>query len=191
MPIEITVPRLGWTMEEGTFVGWLKKDGEPVRAGEPLFTLDGDKALQEIEATDSGILCISPDGPKPGSTIRVGALLGHLLTESLSENVGQASSPPVHGASSPRVSGGRMPPELADKMSAPHFQTGSENEIPGSAKSSPATRVKAESLPPASTPELSPNVAPSREVAHRFAGPERRAISPRALRKAMELRVDW
>ena len=45
--------------------------------------------------------------------------------ESLSENVGQASSLPVYGASSPRDLGGRMPPELADKMSAPHFQAGS------------------------------------------------------------------
>jgi len=47
-------------------------------------------------------------------------------SKSLSENVGQASSLPVHGASSPRVSGGRMPPELPDKMSALHFQTGSK-----------------------------------------------------------------
>ena len=45
-------------------------------------------------------------------------------------NVGQASSLPVHGASSPRVSDGRMPPELADKMSAPHFQTGSNTTCP-------------------------------------------------------------
>src|SRR6185369_9227983 len=81
MPIEITVPRLGWTMEEGTFVGWLKKDGEPVRAGEPLFTLDGDKALQEIEATDSGVLHIPPNAPQPNSTVRVGELLGYLLAE--------------------------------------------------------------------------------------------------------------
>src|SRR6266550_2423907 len=41
-------------------------------------------------------------------------------------NVGQASSLPVHGASSPRVSDGRMPPELADKTSGPHFQTRSD-----------------------------------------------------------------
>src|SRR2546423_10187720 len=79
---EITVPRLGWTMEEGTFVGWLKKDGERVEAGEPLFTLDGDKALQEVEATDSGILRRSPNAPAPGSTVRVGDLLGHLLESS-------------------------------------------------------------------------------------------------------------
>src|SRR6266850_7650381 len=81
MPVAITVPRLGWSMEEGTFVGWLKKDGEPVRAGEPLFTFDGDKALQEIEATDSGVLRIPPDAPQPNSIVRVGDVLGYLLTE--------------------------------------------------------------------------------------------------------------
>jgi len=46
--------------------------------------------------------------------------------ESASENVGQASSLTVAGAFLPRVPGGRMPPEPADKMSAPHFQTASE-----------------------------------------------------------------
>jgi glycosyltransferase involved in cell wall biosynthesis len=46
--------------------------------------------------------------------------------KSVSENVGQASSLTVHGASLPRVSGGEMPAELADKMSAPNFQTGSK-----------------------------------------------------------------
>src|ERR1043166_2472628 len=79
MPKEIIVPRLGWTMEEGTFAGWLKQEGDLVRSGEPLFTLDGDKALQEVEATDTGILRIPPDAPKPGTTVRVGALLGYLV----------------------------------------------------------------------------------------------------------------
>src|SRR5262249_17460527 len=79
MPIEITVPRLGWTMEEGTFVGWLKKEGDLVRAGEPLFTLDGDKALQEIEASESGVLRIPGNAPSSGSTVRVGDVLGYLV----------------------------------------------------------------------------------------------------------------
>lgn len=81
MAVQITVPRLGWTMEEGTFVGWLKKEGESVRPGDPLFTLDGDKALQEIEATENGILHIPPGAPNPGSTVRVGDLLGYLVAE--------------------------------------------------------------------------------------------------------------
>lgn len=53
-------------MDKGTFVGWLKQDGASVKAGEPLFTLEGDKASQEVEATESGILRIPPDAPKAG-----------------------------------------------------------------------------------------------------------------------------
>src|SRR5215204_3459931 len=79
MAHEIRVPRLGWSMEEGTFVRWLKKDGDTVRAGEPLFELEGEKALQEIEAVDSGTLRIGPGGPAEGAVLPVGALLGHLV----------------------------------------------------------------------------------------------------------------
>ena len=60
-------------------MGWLKKDGEAVKAGEPLFTLEGDKASQEVEAADSGILRIPPDAPKAGDSVSVGAVLGYLL----------------------------------------------------------------------------------------------------------------
>src|SRR5437016_1291311 len=79
MPIEITIPRLGWSMEEGNFVNWLKKDGEPVKRGELLFTLENEKATQDVEATDSGVLLIPKDGPKPGQIVKVGQVIGHLL----------------------------------------------------------------------------------------------------------------
>lgn len=78
MPLEIIVPRLGWSMEEGAFVAWLKQDGETVQAGDPLFSIEGDKAVQEIESIDSGVLRIAPDAPKPGQPVRVGQVLGHL-----------------------------------------------------------------------------------------------------------------
>ncbi len=78
MASEIHMPRLGWTMEEGTFGEWLKQDGEAVRTGDLLFTVEGDKATQEIEAFDSGLLRIPPDGPQPGDTVRVGAVLGYI-----------------------------------------------------------------------------------------------------------------
>ena len=52
MAIPITVPRLGWNMEQGVFVGWLKADGAAVRAGEPLFTLESEKATEDVEGFD-------------------------------------------------------------------------------------------------------------------------------------------
>jgi pyruvate dehydrogenase E2 component (dihydrolipoamide acetyltransferase) len=77
----IVVPRLGWSMEEGTFVRWLKRDGDPVRRGEPLFELEGDKSIQEVEAIEDGILRIPPDAPQAGSDVVVGAILGYLVAE--------------------------------------------------------------------------------------------------------------
>jgi pyruvate dehydrogenase E2 component (dihydrolipoamide acetyltransferase) len=79
--IAITVPRLGWSMEEGTFAGWLKKEGEQVQPGQALFLLESDKATEEIEALDEGILRIPPDGPKLGDKVMVGQVLAHLVAE--------------------------------------------------------------------------------------------------------------
>lgn len=75
---EIVLPRLGWNMEEGIFLGWLKRDGEPVKIGEPLFSLEGDKSTQEIEAVESGVLRISADCPIEGTVVPVGTLLGYI-----------------------------------------------------------------------------------------------------------------
>src|SRR6476619_4304180 len=79
MAIEITIPRLGWNMDEGVFAGWLKRDGEPVRAGEALFSLEGDKATQDVESIDAGILTIPPTAPAVGAKVAVGAVIGYLL----------------------------------------------------------------------------------------------------------------
>lgn len=73
------MPRLGWTMEQGVFLQWLKRDGEQVRPGDLLYTIEGDKAADEIEAFDEGILRIPPDAPAPGTTLQVGALLGYIV----------------------------------------------------------------------------------------------------------------
>ena len=92
MATEITVPRLGWTMEEGVFLGWLKQEGEPVREGDALYTLESDKSAQEVEATEGGILRISPHAPAAGGTVCVGALLGFLAAEGEKVSFEQASA---------------------------------------------------------------------------------------------------
>lgn len=81
MAHEISVPRLGWTMEEGTFGGWLRAEGELVREQDEVFTLESDKATQGIEALATGILRISPGGPRAGDTVKVGVVLGCLVAE--------------------------------------------------------------------------------------------------------------
>jgi pyruvate dehydrogenase E2 component (dihydrolipoamide acetyltransferase) len=80
MSIPITVPPLGWNMEEGTFGGWLKGDGDPIRPGDRIFALESEKATEEVESLDGGVLRIPADGPKPGDRLAVGTVIGFLET---------------------------------------------------------------------------------------------------------------
>jgi pyruvate/2-oxoglutarate dehydrogenase complex dihydrolipoamide acyltransferase (E2) component len=97
VPNEITIPRLGWSMEEAIFVGWLQEPGAWVEAGEVLFTLETDKATQDIEALDAGCLQITADAPQPGERVLVGRVIGRLLGK------GETAGPP--SSATPLASG--------------------------------------------------------------------------------------
>ena len=105
MPIEITVPRLGWSMEEGTFTGWLKQNGDPVSAGEPLFAMESEKVTLDVESLDNGILYVPSGAPVSGAIVVVGQCLGFLLApgepapETLSTEKPAASSLPESAVS--------------------------------------------------------------------------------------------
>jgi pyruvate dehydrogenase E2 component (dihydrolipoamide acetyltransferase) len=79
MAVDVTLPRQGWSMEEAVFVEWMKKDGDEVKAGEPLFSVETDKAVQEIESLDAGILRLTPNSPGQGDTVRVADVLAYLV----------------------------------------------------------------------------------------------------------------
>lgn len=105
MAFEIKLPRLGWDMEEGSLAEWLKKDGDFVNSGEPVFSVEGDKAVQEIESLDSGILKISPNCPPVGQKVPIGTLLGYLVpVDELDAFQFPAPSEAAAGAVPPAVS---------------------------------------------------------------------------------------
>ena len=56
MDRKITMPRRRPEMQEGVLCAWLKEEGDAVTAGEPLFEIETDKVVNQIEATESGIL---------------------------------------------------------------------------------------------------------------------------------------
>ncbi len=56
MEKKINMPKLGPDMETGILCAWLKEEGEPVTAGEPLFEIETNKVVNQIEATESGVL---------------------------------------------------------------------------------------------------------------------------------------
>src|SRR5438094_919805 len=75
MAVEIKVPSVGESVTEGTISRWLKKDGEAVRADEPVLEVETEKATTEISAPETGTLRITvPEG----QTVSVGAVVGRI-----------------------------------------------------------------------------------------------------------------
>lgn len=88
MAIEILLPKLGLTMEEGTVDEWLVADGTPITVGTPLLRLATDKIDVDVEAEAEGILARAvPDG----TTLEPGSVLGWLLAEGEAAPGGAAS----------------------------------------------------------------------------------------------------
>ena len=73
MAVEIVLPKIGFSMNEGTISEWLAADGDTVKEGEPLFLLEADKSANEVEAPASGVLRISA---AVGEVYPVGTVLG-------------------------------------------------------------------------------------------------------------------
>ncbi len=76
MSTEVILPKIGFSMNEGTLVEWLTKDGATVEQGQLLFVLESDKSTQEVEAAVSGTLKII----KPaGEVYEAGTVLGEIV----------------------------------------------------------------------------------------------------------------
>jgi len=130
---EIRIPRLGWSMDEGTFVGWLIQPGSEIAVGQALFELEGEKATQEIESVDAGRLFIPADSPEPGSLIPVGTLVGYLLEP--------GEEPPQSGAGSTPQPAAVVAPPSAVAVFVSHSPEPSANGLVASPR---AQRVAAE-----------------------------------------------
>jgi pyruvate dehydrogenase E2 component (dihydrolipoamide acetyltransferase) len=76
MRAEIRMPNLGFDMEAGRINQWLKGVGDRVQRGEPLAEVETDKAVVEMEATQSGTLVEIVAGV--GEEVAVGQVIGYL-----------------------------------------------------------------------------------------------------------------
>lgn len=63
------MPKLAPEMESGVLCAWLKEEGESVAAGEPLFEIETNKVVNQVEATTSGVL--KKQLVEEGDTVRV------------------------------------------------------------------------------------------------------------------------
>lgn len=95
MAIEIRLPKLGLTMEEGTVDEWLLEDGARVTVGMPLLRLATDKIDVDVEAESDGILHRAVGN---GTTMEPGAVLGWLLADGEAPPTGGAPATPTAAA---------------------------------------------------------------------------------------------
>lgn len=102
---EVIMPKMGDGMEEGTLLEWLKKDGDTVKMGEVIGTIQTDKATLELEAPGSGTL--TGILLSPGETVPVGKPIALLLAAGESAPAGwgtgaaTAAAPAAVAASAP------------------------------------------------------------------------------------------
>ncbi|PST24601.1 pyruvate dehydrogenase complex dihydrolipoamide acetyltransferase [Mesorhizobium plurifarium] len=80
MPINITMPALSPTMEEGNLAKWLVKEGDKVKSGDVIAEIETDKATMEVEAVDEGTVAkiVVPAGTEG---VKVNALIAVLAAE--------------------------------------------------------------------------------------------------------------
>jgi pyruvate dehydrogenase E2 component (dihydrolipoamide acetyltransferase) len=123
MSVEITMPQLSDTMEEGTVVKWLKKEGDKVKAGEEIVEIETDKATMPVEAFESGTL--EKIVVKEGEKIQVGKPIAYL-----SGGKGGDSKPapkqaePAQAKSAAAGSGASKIPNYSDAGTAVAFARG-------------------------------------------------------------------
>ncbi|MBZ9792486.1 pyruvate dehydrogenase complex E1 component subunit beta [Rhizobium sp. 3T7] len=80
MPIDILMPALSPTMEEGTLSKWLKQEGDTVKSGDVIAEIETDKATMEVEAVDEGVIgkLLVPAGTE---NVKVNAKIAVLLQD--------------------------------------------------------------------------------------------------------------
>ena len=123
MPINITMPALSPTMEEGTLAKWLVKEGDTVKSGMIIAEIETDKATMEVEAVDEGRVgrIMVPAGTEG---VKVNAVIAVLLEEG--ESAGDVKAPAkAQAAPVPKPS----PPPVASASPLTPAKTGPRSSL--------------------------------------------------------------
>jgi pyruvate dehydrogenase E2 component (dihydrolipoamide acetyltransferase) len=170
MPIELKMPALSPTMEEGTLAKWLVKEGDTVAAGDLLAEIETDKATMEFEAVDEGTIAkiLVAEGT---DEVKVGTVIALIAGEG--EEAGAAAS-------------------AADAAKEPVAKGGGETGAGQPATPTPAPEVKGYGVDPAeASSEGSDPVRPGETAPKPKADPgDRIKASPLARRLAEQRGID-
>ena len=131
MPVPVIMPKLEMMQETATVIEWLKREGEQVRQGEPLLTVETDKVTVEIEAPATGIL--AQVQAAPGQVVPVTEVIAQvLLPGEHGERIDDAKERP--GIEDPVTIGSGTAPEAriapSQLQSLPAFATPVARYVP-------------------------------------------------------------
>lgn len=122
MSINITMPALSPTMEEGKLAKWLVKEGDQVRSGDIIAEIETDKATMEVEAVDEGTVAkiVVPEGTEG---VKVNAVIAILSAEGEDASAATAEAPKAAEAAAPVATEVKSPagdkPAAAPAQAAP------------------------------------------------------------------------
>jgi pyruvate dehydrogenase E2 component (dihydrolipoamide acetyltransferase) len=177
---ELTMPKLSDSMEEGTILSWLKRDGDTVQAGEDLVEIETDKATVTHPAEAAGVLSIvAPEGTSlpVGATIaRLGVadetplpapapvLVGGPPAATSAVELDSSAAAPVHGNGHHSAGGVVRATPVARRVAASH---GIElDQVQGSGPLGRITRgdvLRTAGIPDEAAPRRAPSPSPSPE----------------------------
>ena len=128
MAVDILMPALSPTMEEGTLAKWLKAEGDVIEAGDVIAEIETDKATMEVEAVDEGTLAkiVVPAGTEG---VQVNAVIAVLAEEGEDASSVEASGSSVAPAAQEPVAE-EAPTAVAAMDSAPEAETLTNPDVP-------------------------------------------------------------
>ncbi len=144
MPIEILMPALSPTMEEGSLSKWLVKEGDQVNSGDVMAEIETDKATMEIEAVDEGVIAkiLVAEGSEG---VKVNVPIAILLEEGEDESAleGFKASGPAKAAAAAPAPAAPTPAATPAPTPAPQSTPAA---TPAAAPASNGSRIKASPL---------------------------------------------
>ena len=96
--VEIKVPSVGESVSEGVLSRWIKKTGDLVKSGDPLFELETDKASNEVPSLVAGVLTTTV---AEGTTVAIGAIVGSIDTAAAAASAPSAAPAPAAAPAPP------------------------------------------------------------------------------------------
>jgi pyruvate dehydrogenase E2 component (dihydrolipoamide acetyltransferase) len=142
----LVMPQMGYDMDAGTLLRWLKQEGEQVERGEPIAEIETDKVNLEIESFDSGI--VRKHLVTEGQTVPVGegiAIIG-TADEPIDVPATNGSEPQPAAAPAPAKAESAETPVAAAVSQLPAQEAPSTNQIDQVIERAPGERVRASPL---------------------------------------------